>query len=150
MSEPDAATPTPQQEAQTKLDGLIANPAWGKNLFAGDEATRTEFDMLTRTIAADTPAANAEALVEATRGRQFNESVDAFAEQHGLSAAIADQIKTDRPVTEAEMRAAENWMARHTEDQAWVAKLMKGDVEAVREFATANVILASRVVARSS
>jgi hypothetical protein len=137
---------TERQVAREKLDGLIADPAWGKKLTAKDPATVDEFARLTATIASDNPPVTLEGLAAGTRSRQFNAAADAFAANAGLAPAIAEQIKADTPVTETEMRAAENWMARHTADQDWVSKLFKGDVDAVREFATCNVVLASRVI----
>jgi len=41
---------TTAQTAQTRLNELMANPAWGQKLSHGDPDTRREFDSLTRLI----------------------------------------------------------------------------------------------------
>lgn len=40
--------PTTPAAAQTRLDGLVKDAAWGKSLLSGDTAAKGEFDSLTR------------------------------------------------------------------------------------------------------
>jgi hypothetical protein len=133
--------PTPS-EAAAKLSALTADGAWTAKLLSADPATVKEFNGLSRqAVSADADLAMAAGVDPgSTEAARIAADLPALRES-GLSDGVIKELLAGRESTPAEVDAARRFQNMRHSDESWVARLLKGEHEAVRESRLMSIIL---------
>jgi hypothetical protein len=151
------ATATTPAEAQARMDALTQNQEWRDKLFAGDVATRSEFDTLTK-LQADA----ADRVANVMAGKTEPPVMEMTTPEHPLSTHdLASSVETLReagigdeairqalngdPVSAEERRQVEHFKTARFGDEEWRRALLSGDHEARRELALMSIVLGAEV-----
>jgi hypothetical protein len=140
-----ATTPTPTaptpSEAAAKLATLTSDGAWAARLLSADPAALAEFNSLSRQAAsADADVAMAAGLDPgSTEAGRIAADLPALREH--LSDGVIKELLAGRESTPAEVDAARRFQNMRHSDETWVARLLKGEHEAVRESRLCSIIL---------
>jgi hypothetical protein len=145
-----AAPPANAVEANTVLQGRLADKDWGAKLLSGDAAVTTEYrglrDLINRPDPADSVA---QAMSGADLGFMPN-SADVqmrnyagFLRENGLNDLQVSETLVGREATQAEVDAARLWKQQNLNSKEFAARLMSGEPDARRQLLVANIILTS-------
>jgi hypothetical protein len=123
-------------EAQSRKAELYNNKEWRDRYFNGDVTARNEFNAITRAL-----------VPRETVHDPFhlNNVADWAQRMGGVSEAVAQEIRDDRPVTPREREFALQKKEQMFRDKAWVARYLDGDQQARKDLMLCNIILNSRV-----
>jgi hypothetical protein len=125
------------EAATSKKNELFANQEWRNKYYNGDATARSEMDAIVRAL---TPAQPAPA--DPSSREQFIDWIRNYAE---ISEEVAEQIRSDRPVSAHEHRLAQQRKETMMRDKEWCKLYLDNDRDARTEMALVNIILSSRV-----
>jgi hypothetical protein len=152
MSDDPQQQPTPPAnaaEAAARLGTLQVNPEWTGLLLGGDAAATKEWHALHGLIAsADDRVSSAMAgtLPEVPDSdHRLMSNTASLLRDLGVSEPTIQQTLEGREVTQQEYDAVVAWKTQHLRDKEWTKSLLAGDVEAVKQFTLANIVLSSTV-----
>jgi hypothetical protein len=149
----DAPTsPATATEARTQLSGLMADPAWGASILAGNpDAIKQMQDLTTKVTAGgadvvdavmkgEIPKADANGFAPSDDIRRLASTAEMFRDL-GIRDDATAQILRGEKVTEAEYVATSNWKKTAMGDQDFVKKFLAGDSVARQKMLLADSIL---------
>lgn len=153
MSEPVVTPLAPEVTAsitarfEVEHAAIMEGKSHGEALAAGREFARLEaqrngkpseaLDLVNKTL---------DEVQESQGDAFFHRATDDFADANDLPAEVRAHLHAGNKVTGEEVRDAARWRDRHFADDAWVKKYLGGDVDARREMALCNTILAGNIV----
>jgi hypothetical protein len=131
------APPTPQpafsmQEAASRKEAFLADKEKTAALMNGDVAATNEWRLITQNL---------------WQPPQFTQPRDEVTEHlqessgYQLSPEVLQEFRENRPVSPDEYRMAQQRLESRKQDPQWLAKYMRGDHEAKKEFALITSIL---------
>jgi hypothetical protein len=167
MTNETPTPPTTPEAARATLQARIADKDWGAKLLASDPATRSDWENLSKIASGDSEAIAAAKATAASatpsddKPKTMQElAAAAAAEEHGrrvtsylasvrekfeVSAGVEDELRTGKPVTQAEFDAVKKLRTQRMNDPDWSARLLKGDPEAARESFLMSMVLSSNI-----
>lgn len=163
----DGTQPTTTEGAQARLTELTGNAEWGAKLMAGDAATRTEFDNLSRLASGVTassgfeqPGASptVEQMIEQQKADEARREVGLLDQHFNLAGLPASneagvdvrEWATGKKSITPELRAmAEAKLQAFSRDRDFMRRLFDGGQEENRLLAIASAMLIAPVEAKA-
>jgi hypothetical protein len=144
------APPANAAEARTRLDGLIADKAFGAKLLAGDADANRDFRALSD-MAANVDDGTIAAAMSGNIGALPDSRLKVMANtadhlrEIGIREEIIEQQLRGHEVSPEEYKLVEAWKARQMKDPVFVKAYLSGDPEARQKMTLAAIVLSGDV-----
>jgi hypothetical protein len=145
--------PTNVVDTAVRLEELKADQEFRAKVLRGDAAATQQFRTLTTALAngseADLALAGVQpdGHIDSGPGASLRDQINAVESMRssGFDEDVIRQVLSDEPVSRTEKIAAQIRLRNRMNSKEWVAKLLEGDPETVRENRLLSVILSSEV-----